>query len=279
MLEDPRLSQGGRLRRGYGSHRGDPRANRDPVRECGPDASLGVPAPRDALGAGGLDPIRRVCNACSIDTRRDPEAQRRPHAERCETAGRRARMLGFVAGSAFSLVLTSLAVVRGLDAVGVPEPSVDLDGITVQLQILEVLGTWSPPVPERRIDFLGDSTAMQFPDGSRGLDHRLGAALDALATEQPRSRVFSFALPGYTQFTQYFISHRIAYTQPDAVVLGFNLASFSEQWRRADRPELAAWLPVRHLAEAFWLPLHWIGLSTDELVLYTTVVHAGGFGK
>jgi hypothetical protein len=190
-----------------------------------------------------------------------------------------ARMLGFVAGSAFALVLTSLAIVRGLAAVGVAEPSVDLDGISAQLQVLEVLRTWSPPIPEKRIVFLGDSTSMHFPDGSRGLDRRLGAALDALAPERPHSRVFSFAAPGYTQFTQYFISHRVAYMKLDAVVLGFNLASFSNKWRATDRPELAVWLPLRHLAAAFWLPLHWIGLSIDELVLYTAVVHTGGFEK
>ena len=118
---------------------------------------------------------------------------------------------------------------------------------------------------------------MYFADGARALDHQVGPALDDWRRDPFPTGVFSFASPGFTQFTQYFLSHRVANTRPDGVVLAFNLASFSQQWRNADRPELAAWLPVRHLGEALGLPLHWIGISTDELLLYTTTVAAGGF--
>jgi hypothetical protein len=188
-----------------------------------------------------------------------------------------ARMLAFVAGSVGALALTALALMRGLDAAGQSKPYVDFDGMRIQLELLRDFKTRLPVIPTQRIVFLGDSTSMHFPDGNRGVDHRLEAALDELAPGETRHRVFSLAAPGYTQFTQYFLSHRVVSTRPDAVVIAFNLASFSNQWREADRPKLAAWLPARHLGEALRLPLHWIGLATDELLLYSTTMAAGGF--
>jgi hypothetical protein len=188
-----------------------------------------------------------------------------------------ARMLCFAGGSACALVLTALVILRGLDAAGIATPYVDLDSMKIHLQVLGVLATAKQRVPGQRIAFLGDSTSMHASDGSRGIDHQLGPALDALAPGQPRHLVFSFAAPGYTQFTQYFLSHRVAYARPDAVVVAFNLASFSDQWRRVDRTRLAAWLPVRRLPEALSLPLYWIGLPTDQLLLYPTLAQLGGF--
>ena len=228
-------------------------------------------------GGVGLDRIRRVCDACARS--KFGKISRRwggPMLSEPKWRGV-ARMLGFAAGSACALVLTSLAIVRGLDAAGIAEFYVVLDAMKGQVKVLEILETSKQRLAGQRIAFLGDSTAMFVSDGARGLDHQLGRALDALAPESPRHRVFSFASPGYTQFTQYFLSHRVAYAKPDVVVLAFNLAAFSNLSREADRPELAAWLPVRQLAEAFSLPLHWIGLSTAELLLYTTVPHVGGF--
>ena len=187
------------------------------------------------------------------------------------------RMLGFAAGCAGAIALASLAIVRGLDAAGEPLPYVDFDGMRSQFGVLRKLERRNAADPEKRIAFLGDSTSMYFPNGAQALDHQLGVALDALAPAGSHFRMFSLAAPGYTQFTQYFLSHRIANARPDAVVIAFNLASFSNQWREADRPKLAAWLPARHLGEAFRLPLHWIGLSIDELLIYTATVSAGGF--
>jgi len=188
-----------------------------------------------------------------------------------------ARMLGFVVACACMLVLTSLAIVRGLDAAGVPEPYVNLASMGVMHHVLDALAQRSSDSPETRVAFLSDSTSMNYPDGTLGLNYRFGTALVGLAPAGSHFRVFTFATPGYGQFTQYFLSHRLAGAGPDHVVLGFNLASFSQQWRGIDRPELAALLPLRDLGEALQLPLYWIGLSTDELLLYTMVAHLGGF--
>ena len=40
---------------------------------------------------------------------------------------------------------------------------------------------------------------------------------------------------------------------------------------------MAAWLPVSRLPEALARPLYWIGLSTDQLLLYPTLAQLGGF--
>ena len=188
-----------------------------------------------------------------------------------------ARMLAFAAGGALALVLTGLALSRGLTAADGSEPYVDFDGVKVQMTTLRTLAEAPRQPNERRVVFMGDSTSMHFPNGNFGLDYKLEGALDELAANQPPFRVFSFAAPGYTQFTQYFLSHRVASAHPDAVVLAMNLASFSQQWRGADRPQLAAWLPLRHVGEALQLPLHWIGVASDELLLYTGTIAAGGF--
>ena len=187
-------------------------------------------------------------------------------------------MLGFVVGCACMLVLTSLAIVRGLGAAGVPQPYVNLAATVVSLYAFDALGQRRSDSPETRVAFLSDSTSMHFANMRLGLNLRFERALVEMAPQGSHFRVFSFASPGYTAFTQYFLSHRIANAGPDHVVLGFNLASFSQHWRKADRPELAAMLPVQNLGEALRLPLHWIGLSTDELLLYTLVAHFGGFG-
>ena len=186
-----------------------------------------------------------------------------------------ARMLGFVAGSVCALVLTSLAILRALDVAGIAKPYVDLAPMRVMLNVVDSLARRSPDHPETRVAFLSDSTSMHLAGGARGLNDRLGAALVGLAPRESHFRVFSFATPGFTQFTQYFLSHRLADAGPDHVVLGFNLSSLSQSWRTGDRPELAALLPVRFLGEAMRLPMYWIGLSTDELLLYTTVAQLG----
>jgi len=186
-------------------------------------------------------------------------------------------MLAFAAGSVVALVATGFALSRGLAAEDGAEPFVDFDGVQVQLLTLRSLVEKPRADGEKRLAFLGDSTSMYFPNGDFGIDHVLQDVLNELSAKRPPFRVFSLAAPGYTQFTQYFLSHRVAATRPDAVVLAFNLASFSDQWRAADRPRLASWLPLRHVGEALRLPTYWIGISSDELLLYTGTIAAGGF--
>ena len=70
----------------------------------------------------------------------------------------------------------------------------------------------------------------------------------------------------------------IAAAQPDIVIMPLNLASLGDPWRnRFSRPELAGWIRPRRLAEAFGLPIHWIGLTTDRLLYYVGIVQSGAF--
>ena len=81
---------------------------------------------------------------------------------------------------------------------------------------------------------------------------------------------------GQTTFDQYFLSEAIARAEPDAVVIGLHLAGFSESWRKAfAKPEFAGWLPLRRAFEALRLPLHWVGLSADEMLWYMAIVGVG----
>jgi hypothetical protein len=183
----------------------------------------------------------------------------------------------WVAAFGLSFVLVGLGLVRVLDATGEALPPVDIDAMSQVEQMLGALGRRPARSRELRIAFLGDSTAMHFADPSRGVDRRLEPELARLEPAGTRPRVFSFVSLGFTPFTYYFLAHRIAAARPDRVILALNLHAFSDQWRAADRPRLAGWIPVRQLAEALRLPLHWIGLGADELLLYTGLVRAGDF--
>ena len=176
-----------------------------------------------------------------------------------------------------SFLLVGLGLGRVLEASGGPPPNVDIDAMTPIEATLAALGRRPPRPRELRIAFLGDSTAMHFADPARGIDHRLETELVRLGRTGPRPRVFSFVSLGFTPFSYYFLAHRIAAARPDRVILALNLHAFSDQWRAADRPRLAGWIPVRELGEALRLPLHWIGLGADELLLYAGLVRAGAF--
>jgi hypothetical protein len=182
--------------------------------------------------------------------------------------------LCFFAGCALALPLAVLAGVRTLDAFERPFPTVEPDLVLTQLALLERFAR-SDGRPERRVAFLGDSTAGHAPDPPRGIDRRLEAELAALAPSGAPFRVVSFAMPTFTPFDYYFLSPRVADADAEVVVLAFNLAAFSKQWRTTDKPERAALLPLYALPAALTLPLDWIGVSLDRLLLYPTLVRLG----
>ena len=79
-------------------------------------------------------------------------------------------------------------------------------------------------------------------------------------------------------FDFYFLADEIADAQPDIVIMPLNLASLGRPWRNSfSRPELAGWIRPTRLTEALDLPLHWIGLTTDRLLLYVGMVQTGLF--
>jgi len=128
-----------------------------------------------------------------------------------------------------------------------------------------------------RVAVLGDSTAVSYPDGQK-VHERLRQEANRLAGGRPRIHVFNLGQPGVGPFEFYFTADLIAEARPDQAVIGFNFASMGTGWRGSlARPELAGFIGASRLREAIGLPLHWIGLRTDQLLFYSAVVGAGGY--
>jgi hypothetical protein len=180
----------------------------------------------------------------------------------------------WLAGFAAGLLLVTAGLVRLFDAAGVAQPFVDIEAMGGVERTAAELARRPRRGRELRVAFLGDSTSLHT-ERERGVDHRIEEALAPLAPALRRTRVFSFASPGFSPFAYYFLSHRIAAARPDRAILSFNLYALTDLWRAIDRPRIAGWLPARALPHALTLPLHQIGLKTDLLLLYTALVRLG----
>ncbi|MBW2293195.1 MAG: hypothetical protein JRG94_12925, partial [Deltaproteobacteria bacterium] len=94
----------------------------------------------------------------------------------------------------------------------------------------------------------------------------------------PRVQVLNLGLAGTGPFDYYFMTDVIARLEPDLVIIEFNLASTSDDFHNAfSRPELSGWLEGARIFESAWLPVSWIGLTFDRLLLYTAVIRGGAF--
>ncbi len=119
------------------------------------------------------------------------------------------------------------------------------------------------------VGMLGDSALVSYPQ-NRSVPERL--------QEQVRPYVASLGMPGSGPFDYYFLADEIAAARPDLIVLALNLDAFSQTWQRAfSRPQLAGRIAFGRLGEALSLPLHWTGLTTDQLLFYVALVQAGGY--
>jgi len=192
---------------------------------------------------------------------------------------RRGPLRCWLLGAAFAAAAAAVssALLQALNAAGVELPPVPL---TVAKEVEEGVAALRerPKGPgEYRIAFLGDSTVIHYP-GLHTVPHQLQQALGSLQREGITARVYSFGYPAMGPFEYYFLADLVRSGHPDQVVLTFNLATPSERWRQLyARPELAGWVGAGRLFEAARLPLHWIGTSLDDLLLYSAIVHAGGF--
>lgn len=127
------------------------------------------------------------------------------------------------------------------------------------------------------VGFLGDSSVISYPDGQT-VPERVQQATDRMRQRTGRIHVSSLAMPGAGPFDYYFLADHIAEADPDLVVIALNLDHFSKAWQGAySRPQLAALIEPRRLAEALALPLHWTGLTTDRLLFSMGLVQAGGY--
>jgi hypothetical protein len=182
----------------------------------------------------------------------------------------RRRSLAVAAGTALGFVGCGAALLGALDLAGVSQPVSDLDVTMIVEQRLADCLSEDPHHERARVFVLGDSTSVPVPE-------QLELALEQAPPPGPPVQVTSLVVLGQTTYDQYFLSSMIADARPDAVVIGLHLAGFSESWRTVfARPQLAGWLPFPRALEALRLPLHRIGLSTDELFFHRAVVAAGG---
>lgn len=184
----------------------------------------------------------------------------------------RAALLGL--SFCLSLVAATAAVLAVLEASDLGDPEVPLDAAAVALEELQRLSeasesSGSSTSDIKRVVFLGDSTTLALPP-------RLQAATKRFASGRPVIEVYSLAAPGQTPFDQYFLSEEVIRAGPDGIVVSINLAAFSDMFRlRFNKPELAGWIPPARLPEAMRLPLGWIGLSLDRMLLYVSMVELG----
>jgi hypothetical protein len=181
----------------------------------------------------------------------------------------------FFAALAFFAAVTSAAVFESLDDFGVDEVEVGVDVVDKLAEAVpdlardaEAPGTWA-------VGFLGDSMVVSYPPG-RTVPARLEQAVEAMRGPRPRVKVVSLAAPGMGPFDYYFVADIVARAKPEQVILPFNLAALSDPWRGTfSRPELGGWLAPTRIPEAMQLPVEWIGLTTDRLLLYVAIVRSG----
>jgi hypothetical protein len=132
----------------------------------------------------------------------------------------------------------------------------------------------------RTVGFLGDSGVVSYPAGGT-VPERLQQAIDASDASGPGAsgvHVASLGMSGSGPFDYYCLADRIAEARPSLVVVSVNLDHFSDSWRGAySRPQLAGLIEPGRLAEAVALPFHWIGLTTDRLLFYVSIVQSGSY--
>jgi len=133
------------------------------------------------------------------------------------------------------------------------------------------------PRDDFRAVLLGDSMVVSYPPALQIAD-TVQRRVRRLLPRGPRVQVLNLGLAGTGPFDYYFMTDVIARLEPDLVIIEFNLASTSDDFHNAfSRPELSGWLEGARIFESAWLPVSWIGLTFDRLLLYTAVIRSGAF--
>lgn len=183
-----------------------------------------------------------------------------PTSERSRFA---TRLVGFLAG--FATLLTILLVSGG-----------DRKTDSALLQPRAVRN--ADRILQHKLDgrrlhvFLGDS--LSFPHTSffavpgilqhwlRDTDQKKGVQMSNLS------------VPGFTNFTHYFLSDRVADLQPDRVIIAVNLRWWSRSVK-GQQPNFAALMPASRWTEMLRLPLQGIGLAAAQIATYRALYAFG----
>ncbi len=184
-------------------------------------------------------------------------------------------IIAFAAGFALAGLATALGISRALDHFEVEALESRLRVAAFYRDKTEALGHRPPDEP--RVVFLGDSMVASYPR-----EHQVPVAvqneINRITQGRSRIRVKSLAMAGTSVFDYYFLADVISRTDPELIVIPFNLSSPSHIYRAAfSRPELAGWTPTSRISEAMLLPINWIGLTADRLLLNRAIVGLGLF--
>jgi hypothetical protein len=168
-------------------------------------------------------------------------------------------------------------LLRALDAGEIAYREVGLDVVRTLQERLPPLEASARTPGLHRIAYVGDSMIVSYPEG-RTVIARLEEAVKRRVGDRPAIEVHDLALPGLGPFDYYFISEPIRLARPDQVVVHLNLTSFSKGWRDTfNRRDLSGWIPPRRLLEALRLPLHWTGLTCDQILINVALAQLGAF--
>jgi hypothetical protein len=191
--------------------------------------------------------------------------------------------VGFAIGSIAAVWL----IVMGVDAFEVDTPWVRHEIVGRYKAILEAARSQQPNPDQYDIAFLGDSMVASYPPKFR-IPRTLEISLNqhSRATKQrtrragtrTRYRVVSFAQDGAGIFDHYFMVDIISDVEPDLVILPFNLVNPSYSFQMAfSRPEFSGWIDLERLGPTLMRPLHWGGITVDQILFYFGVTKIGGF--
>jgi len=130
-----------------------------------------------------------------------------------------------------------------------------------------------PPPDTQRVIMLGDSTVIQAA-GGRALPEQLHEEL--LRLRPQAVEVQHLADFGISAFEYYAFAEKLTRTHPGVVVLAFNPRAFFDGWRSQwSRKEAYGWIEATRLPEVISKPLHWFGMTLDQLLFYKLAVATG----
>ena len=126
-----------------------------------------------------------------------------------------------------------------------------------------------------RIVYLSDSAGVSYPKGKR-VPERLQQLLERQVEASTDVRVHNLGQPGLGPYDYYFAASEIARTRPTGVVIGFSFGSLSDTFtEQFSAPIFATLLAPGQIPQALSLPVHRIGLTADQLLLYVVARQLG----
>ncbi len=167
----------------------------------------------------------------------------------------RHRVALFWLGFALAMTATLIAVRVALDSAEIETEVVTRHAVAMSyIDRVEDFGSDDDSEYDYRAVLLGDSMVVSYPQALQIAD-TIRRRVRRLLPRGPRVQVLNLGLAGTGAFDYYFMADVVARLEPDLVIIEFNLASTSDDFRIAfSRPELSGWLEGARIFESAWLP-------------------------